>query len=491
MNEEKINRLWEPVTFNPKWKECTTSIIDDIAPSWFARREVLQNNSQEYHEFIERLKREHAIETGVIERLYDLEKGITETFIKKGFAEIYMSENDTNVPTPKLLNHLTDHLDAVDFIFDIVNENRQLTVSFIKELQALVTRSQDFAEGRDQFGNKTKIELLKGKFKLRENNPTRADGVKIYYCPPEQVESEMDSLVTLYNAALKDKIHPFIAASWFHHAFTTIHPFQDGNGRVARLMTSLMLIKEGFFPLTVLREEAKEKYIEGLEAADRGIFQPLVDYFMEVEKRNIEKALNIKEVSGSSFEEVANIFTNKLELRQQRRAKEREKLLDENRLKVYNFCHKYFSEMEIHLKPKLNGNAFIVIDGNAPSEKLRQHFYYGQIIKYAKQHNYYFNRTLPKGWLMFKINIGKERAYQLGITIHHVGYDVNSIAIGAFLEYLEGANERDRIDSTLPLDIKPYIISIGTKLNDSKEYDIRAFLENALTLTLAHIASEI
>ena len=60
-----------------------------------------------------RLKREHAIETGVIERLYDLKKGITEPFIKKGFVESYLSHDDTNVPTQVLMKHLKDHLDAV------------------------------------------------------------------------------------------------------------------------------------------------------------------------------------------------------------------------------------------------------------------------------------------------------------------------------------------------------------------------------------------
>lgn len=43
--------------------------------------------------------------------MYDLEKGITETFIKKGFHESYVSHSGTNVPVPKFLAHLSDHLD--------------------------------------------------------------------------------------------------------------------------------------------------------------------------------------------------------------------------------------------------------------------------------------------------------------------------------------------------------------------------------------------
>ncbi len=92
---------------------------------------------------------------------------------------------------------------------------------------------------------------------------------------------------------------------------------------------------------------------------------------------------------------------------------------------------------------------------------------------------------------MFKINLTEEKAYQLGITMHHHGYDDNTIAVGAFLEYLENTSAKERIDSTLPLDIKPYVISINKDIEPKKEGDIKSFLENALTLTLAHIASEI
>lgn len=490
MEENKVNRLWSYVELTKNWNNSDTSSLDDISPSWYERREVLQNNSKEYQEFITELKREHAIETGIVERMYDLEKGITETFIKKGFYESYVSHSDTNVPVPKLLAHLSDHLDAVDFVFDVVKENRELTVGFIKELHALVTRNQDYAEGRDQFGNKTKIPLLKGKFKEHVNNPTREDGVKIEYCPPEHVEAEMDNLVAIYNQAELDGVHPLINATWFHHAFTIIHPFQDGNGRVARLLASLILIKHGLFPFTVLREEAKAKYINALESADIGEPQMLIDYFAEVQKRHIEKALNLKEVSSASFDEIANIFSGKVDKWQRTEKDERDNLLNISRTTVFDFCLKYLNETKSKLEQKLNGGSQIVIESSPPQEIEKQHFYQGQIIKYAKKHDYYFNRSLPKAWVTFRIDLSETKRYQLGITVHHYGYDDKTLAIGAFLEFFQSDDLNDRLDSTLPLDIKPHVISISRDI-DSKEKNIRTFLENAVTLTLAQIASEL
>ncbi|MCA9735741.1 Fic family protein, partial [candidate division KSB1 bacterium] len=361
MEDQKTYRLWKHIEFNETWLQCDTSTLDDLSSSWLERRNTLQNNSNDYQEFINELKREHAIETGIVERMYDLEKGITETFIKKGIVESYITHNDTNIPLPKLFAHLSDHLEAVDFVFDVVKENRKLTVGFIKELHALVTRNQEYAEGRDQFGNKTKIELRRGDYKVFENNPVRKDGVKILYCPPEHVHSEMDNLVNIYNQAEMQNIHVLIIATWFHHAFTTIHPFQDGNGRLARLLASLIFIKNGMFPFTVLREEAKDKYIDALELADQGKPQSLVDYFAEVQKRNIEKALNLKEVASTSFEEVSDIFSGKLEKWQQKKFEERENRINEAREKVFEFSLKHLNLISNKLNSKLNGNARLSI----------------------------------------------------------------------------------------------------------------------------------
>lgn len=490
MARQKQHRLWLPIEFSQQWLEFDTSKIDDISPSWFDRRKVLQANSKEYQEFITELKREHAIETGIVERMYDLDKGITETFIKKGFVEAYISHNDTNVPVPKLLSHLSDHLDAVDFVFDVVKENRDLTIGFIKELHALVTRNQEYTEGRDQFGSRTKIDLRKGAFKILENNPTREDGTEILYCPPEHVQAEMDNLISIYNDAENKKIHPLICASWFHHAFTTIHPFQDGNGRIARLLASLILIKHGLFPFTVLREEAKVKYIDALEKADAHEFQPLIDYFAEVQKRHIEKALNIKEVSISSFDEVADIFSGKIENWQKKKVSEREDKLSRARTHVFDFCLKHLNLISNQLSTKLNGNADITIHKCSPDEAERQAYYYGQIIKYAKKHNYYFNRNYPKGWLTFRVELAENKKYQLCVIIHHYGYEDSTLAIGAFLEFLIPHESLDRIDEVLPLEIKPHVISLTGDIT-TKEKNIAAFIRNAVTLTMVQIASEL
>lgn len=489
----KEHGIWKPIGLTEEWLDVDTGIIDGVTDAWFARRVELQENSKEFAAFMEQLKREHAIETGVIERLYDLDRGVTETLIKRGIVDAHVSHTDTNVPVEKLKSHLIDHMAAVEYVFDVVKEDRELTIGFIHDLHTLVTRNQDTTEGRDQFGNKTVLPLRKGAFKELDNNPTRADGVKYLYCPPIHVSSEMANLIAAYDKAVNEEVHPVVITAWLHHAFTTIHPYQDGNGRVGRLLASLILIKNGLFPFTVRRQDAKEIYIDSLEKADAGNPQPLVNYICETQREHISSALNLKqEPQASSLDEVAKIFSGKLEEWQSAQRKEREAAVSEVREKVFEMSLDILEKTVERLKVKFNGNTEFNINSCSPTNDSIQHYYQGQIIKYAKRHNYYYNRHLSKGWITLSIGLNRVKWYRLGITVHHQGSDDRTLVIGAFLE--DTTNDKvdndERIDTTLPLEIRPVLISTENDPS-SKETVIKKFIEHALTVTLGHIASEL
>ena len=110
------------------------------------------------------------------------------------------------------------------------------------------------------------------------------DGSVHEYCPPEQVASEMDRLIQLHHLHKAQQIPPEIESAWLHHRFTQIHPFQDGNGRVARCLASLVFIQSGWFPLVLTRDD-RAVYIEASEAADRGNLSSLVNLFAKTQKQ--------------------------------------------------------------------------------------------------------------------------------------------------------------------------------------------------------------
>ncbi|MFT4312223.1 MAG: Fic family protein [Candidatus Woesearchaeota archaeon] len=92
--------------------------------------------------------------------------------------------------------------------------------------------------------------------------------------PPEKVESEIDSLVEWYNKKVHEKWHPLKIATHFHAKFEKIHPFEDGNGRVGRILLNVILFQFGYPPL-IIRKTMKEKYFTCLAAADNNSFSQL------------------------------------------------------------------------------------------------------------------------------------------------------------------------------------------------------------------------
>ena len=71
--------------------------------------------------------------------------------------------------------------------------------------------------------------------------------------------------------------NPIEKAAFFHHGLVEIHPFIDGNGRVARLLTNLYLMREGYPPI-VLKKEDRKKYYNCLRSADGGNLTPFTEF---------------------------------------------------------------------------------------------------------------------------------------------------------------------------------------------------------------------
>lgn len=74
-----------------------------------------------------------------------------------------------------------------------------------------------------------------------------------------------------------DELRPIEIAAVFHHKFVSIHPFDDGNGRLARLLMNLLLIKHGY-PFTVIRTYDRRRYYDTLRKADNGDLKPFVNF---------------------------------------------------------------------------------------------------------------------------------------------------------------------------------------------------------------------
>ena len=282
--------VWEPITDLPQdWSSLADGELGPLLQFWNDQRADLEQSGA-LAEFSNRLSREWSIETGQIEGVYDLDRGITQTLIERGIDADLIGNQPGRKPPEIIAAIIQDHADVLEALFQFVKGNRPISKSYIHELHAALMRHQDTISMRDQFGNLGEARLLKGKYKERPNNPNKPDGTMPQYCPPEQVDLEMERLLSLHAEHEKKGVPVEVAAAWLHHRFTQIHPYQNGNGRLARALASLLFIRAGWLPLVVTREDRAE-YVDSLKAADEGALGSLVSFLVLAEKREIGQAV--------------------------------------------------------------------------------------------------------------------------------------------------------------------------------------------------------
>jgi len=238
--------------------------------------------------------RAFALETGQIEGLYTLRRGVTEQLIAEGFAGAVGAHTLEGIEDRTLRGLLRDQEAAYDMMFDDVASGRPLSVYMIKSWHALLTRHQETVTGLDLRGRRVQVEFRgKGEWKTRPNNPRRADGLVHEYCPPEQVDPEMRRFLELYDGGIRDGGCPVnVEAAWLHHRFVRTHPFQDGNGRVSRLLMAWAYVKRRL-PPPVVSADRKPDYIRALEAADEGNLKAFSDYVGDLSVPTLRGAIQI------------------------------------------------------------------------------------------------------------------------------------------------------------------------------------------------------
>lgn len=143
-----------------------------------------------------------------------------------------------------------------------------LTQAFIRTLHRTLLR-EDYTVYRNLPGGmQTSYTVHAGQYKTRPNSVITRYGDRFEYASPEETPALMTDLVDWYNKAEEEgKLSPVELAVLFHYRYIRIHPFEDGNGRIARLLVNYILTKHDY-PMIVVRSRLKNEYLEALHAAD-------------------------------------------------------------------------------------------------------------------------------------------------------------------------------------------------------------------------------
>ncbi len=182
-----------------------------------------------------------------------------------------------------------NHMEAIEYLYDIIADERAISEGVIKELNALILSGINYTQAQDSIGNPTKKRATPGEYKSQPNHALLPNGNIHRYVEPIQVQPQMQELVEWINT-ISQEIHPIVVASITHYNLVRIHAFDDGNGRGARILTNLMLIKHHYFPV-VIRREKKRKYLQTLQKADRGDIAPFIEYVSRELTETLERVL--------------------------------------------------------------------------------------------------------------------------------------------------------------------------------------------------------
>jgi Fic family protein len=202
------------------------------------------------------------------------------------------------------IEEMKAHNVALSHIEEMAQDSeRPLTESFIGELNKTILVKPFWKDAVSPNGIPTRKKIEIGKYKTSPNSVQLKNGEIHEYASPEETPALMGDLIRWYQEN-NDKMHPVHLAAEFHYKFVSIHPFDDGNGRVARLIMNYILLKHSY-PMVIIKSEDKENYLTALQKADTGDLLSVIKY---IEKQSIESLeLYIKAGKGKDIDELGDI----------------------------------------------------------------------------------------------------------------------------------------------------------------------------------------
>ncbi|MBE0524932.1 MAG: Fic family protein [Methanosarcinales archaeon] len=182
-------------------------------------------------------------------------------------------EEGLTIGGKSLREHLetTNNAKAFDFIESMIGKKKRIDHITIQQIHEIVTSG-----------------ILEEAGKYRTKNVRITGAIKT---PPDW--SKVVNLIEeLIENIKKSEKNPIEISAYLHHRFVEIHPFIDGNGRVARLLTNLYLIGLGYSPI-VIKTEDRKKYYRYLKAADAGNLGPFANFIAKAVDESFTMLLSI------------------------------------------------------------------------------------------------------------------------------------------------------------------------------------------------------
>ncbi len=205
------------------------------------------------------------------------------------------------IPTVKSEQEVKNYFSVLNTVFIMAREKKSLTTLLTEKLHHELMKDiekkdlGEFRNGPVFVGHATKLEVV-----VKHNPPfhTRVE-----------IENALGNVFTWLDDT-KDMIHPLLKAGILHHEFAYIHPFFDGNGRLARILTAYYLLLKQYevvryFILDDYYDMDRQTYSDMLHSADNGEKTQWLEYFLEGVAYSLQASLaRIQDLKRSNLESV-------------------------------------------------------------------------------------------------------------------------------------------------------------------------------------------
>ncbi len=247
------------------------------------------------------------------------------------------------------------------------DREHHLTEYFIRTLHKTMLRDDYSVSVQMPDGRSMEYTIHAGCYKTRPNSVKTKTGVIFEYASPEETPALMADLLQWYNTEeVAERLSPIELAALFHYRFIRIHPFEDGNGRISRLIVNYILARHGY-PMIVIKSDDKDNYLEALNRCDivtgpvpsvganatSDQIIPFTDYLSQCLVNSLH--ICIKAAKGESIEEPDD-FAKALSIIEKNTRKKSPlstpKDLVQEKINVFNYFHRALaSKMMVALKP--------------------------------------------------------------------------------------------------------------------------------------------
>lgn len=185
---------------------------------------------------------------------------------------------------------------AFEYTCQLAKEAKLVTEADIRDFNKICLKEPFYKVTQTLDGERTKKKITPGQYKTQPNHVLTKTGEIFRFASPESTASLMAELVRWIQSQLKKKtgeqqkgLVSFLAE--LHRRFVLIHPFDDGNGRVIRLLINYVLIRLDFLPMCL---DHRENYIKAIQFSDTGDMSHLENLFANNIILMLKKGLSAK-----------------------------------------------------------------------------------------------------------------------------------------------------------------------------------------------------